>query len=117
MKKKSWSNFSFVWRKLVWKDQARGVCIVKRTIEKKGLNVKSFNEEGWWTRFKQRNTCLLLRTADPLAMVHSDCARQEVFDDYFKLLDSTLDSLKLSGKPQCIYNMDETGMPLDAKQL
>ena len=50
-------------------------------------------------------------------MVHSDCARQEVFDDYFKLLDSILDFLKLSGKPQCIYNMDEMGMPLDAKQL
>ena len=52
-----------------------------------------------------------------LLWVHSDCARQEVFDDYFKLLDSTLDSLKLSDKPQCIYNMDEMGMPLDAKQL
>ena len=60
--------------------------------------------------------CLRLRTADPLAMVRSDCAHQEVFDDYFKLLETTLDSLQLSGTPQCIYNMDETGMPLDAKQ-
>ena len=41
----------------------------------------------------------------------------KVFDDFFKLLESTLDSLKLAGKPQCIFNMDETGMPLDAKQL
>ena len=82
------------------------ISIVKRTIEKKGLNVKSFNGEGWWMRFKQRNPCLRLHTTDPLAMVRSDCARQEVFDEYFKLLDSTLDSLKLSGKPQCIYNMN-----------
>ena len=42
---------------------------------------------------------------------------KKVFDDYFKLLESTLDSLKLAGKPQCIYNMDEMGMPLNAKQL
>ena len=34
------------------------ICIVKRTIEKVGLNVKSFNGEGWWTRFKQCNPCL-----------------------------------------------------------
>ena len=34
------------------------ISIVKWTIEKKGLNVKKFNGEGWWTRFKQRNPCL-----------------------------------------------------------
>ena len=50
-------------------------------------------------------------------MVHSDCTRQETIDEYFKLLKGMLESLKLSNMPQCIHNMDETGMPLDAKQL
>ena len=93
------------------------LSIVKRTIQKKQLNVKGFNGEGWWTRFKQRHPSLSLRTADPLAMVRSECTRQEVIDDYFKLLEGTLSSLNISDKPQYIYNMDETGVPLDAKQL
>lgn len=93
------------------------ITIVKWTIEKKGLNVKKFNGEGWWTWFKQRNPSLWLRTANPLAMVHSDGTRQEVIDKYFKLLKGTLESLNPSNKPQYIYNMDETGIPLDAKQL
>ena len=91
------------------------ITIVKCTIEKKGLNVKNFNGEGWWTRFKQRNPCLWLCIADLLAMVRSDCACQEIFDDCFKSLETNFDSLELSCKPQCIYNMDEMGMPLDAK--
>ena len=69
-----------------------------------------------WTRFKQRHPCLRLRTADLLAMVCSDCARQEVFDDYFDMLKTTNNFLQLSGMPQCIYNIDEMGMPLGAKQ-
>ena len=93
------------------------ISFAKRTIEKKRLNVNHFIGEGWWMQFKHRNSRIRLCTADPLAMVRSDCAHQEVFYDYFKLLESTLDSLKLAGKPQCIYNMDETGMPLNAKQL
>ena len=50
-------------------------------------------------------------------MVCLDCVRQEIFDDYFEMLETTRDSLKLSGKPQCIYNKDEMGMPFDAKKL
>ena len=53
------------------------ITIVKRTLEKKGLDVKSFNGEGWWTGFNRRHPCLRLRTADLLAMVRSDCARHE----------------------------------------
>ena len=45
------------------------------------------------------------------------CFFQEVIDDYFNLLKDTLDSLELVGKLHCIYNMDEKGMPLEAKQL
>ena len=93
------------------------ISIVRCTVEKKGVNVKGFNGEGWWMCFKQRNPSIPLRTADLLAMVCSECAHQEVFDDYFRLLESTLDSLKLVGKPQCIYNMDEMGMPVDVKKL
>ena len=92
------------------------LSIVKRTVESKGIT-KKFNGEGWWTRFKQRNPSLRLRVADPLAMVRSVCTHKEVIDEYFKLLEQTLDTLGLKNIPPQIYNMDETGVPLDAKQL
>jgi len=34
------------------------ITIVKWMIEKKGLNVKKFNVEGWWSRPKQHNPCV-----------------------------------------------------------
>lgn len=36
---------------------------------------------------------------------------------YFDLLERTLIDHGLLNRPACIYNMDESGMPLDAKQL
>lgn len=34
------------------------ITIVKWMIEKKGLNVKKSNGEGWWSQFKQHNPCV-----------------------------------------------------------
>lgn len=58
------------------------ITIVKWMIEKKGLNVKKSNGEGWWSQFKQRNPCVWLCTANSLVMLRSDCTCQEVFDEY-----------------------------------
>ena len=41
----------------------------------------------------------------------------EVYDSYFKLLGEVLEANKLKDKPAQIYNCDESGVPLDPKQL
>ena len=37
--------------------------------------------------------------------------------NYFSLLEKTLEENELTTKPSRIFNMDESGMPLDPKQL
>ena len=91
--------------------------IVQRTIKKKGRSVENFNGEGWWTRFMARHPELSLRCSDPLSRVRSNAVTTENMN-YFALLKKTLVEKDLLDKPShIIYNMDESGMPLDPKPL
>ena len=91
--------------------------IVQQTIEKKGRSTENFNFEGWWTRFLERNPTLSLRTSDPLSQVRSNAVTKENINNYYSLLKKTLVDKDLLNKASRIYNMDESGMPLDPKQL
>ena len=44
-----------------------------------------------------------------------DCTRKEVIDQYYDLLEETLEENELKDHPAQIYNMDESGMPLDPR--
>ena len=46
-------------------------------------------------------------------MVRVNAVTQETFDVYFDLLEETLTDNGLLNKASAIYNMDESGMPLD----
>ena len=92
------------------------INIVKQTLEKEGRKVNEFNGEGW-TRFMERNPKLSLRTADPLSRVRKGAVTEENIKQYFLLLEKTLREKDLLNKASRIYDMDETGMPLDAKPL
>ena len=46
-----------------------------------------------------------------------DAINSETISQYFKLLKETLEQNKLMNSPQQIYNVDETGVPLDPKAL
>ena len=93
------------------------IDIVKRTVAKKGRDIKNFNGEGWWSRFMDRHPKLSLRTADPLSRVRKNAVTEDNMKRYFDLLEKTLIENDLMNRASRIYNMDETGMPLDAKQL
>lgn len=43
-------------------------------------------------------------------------ANQHVINQYFSLLDETLEKLKLNDRPESIYNCDESGICLDPKK-
>ena len=96
------------------KSKREVLSIVKRTLEKKGSNVDDFIGEGWWMKFMKRHP---RRTSDPLSRVRRNAVTEENMQHYFSLLRKTLEEHDLLNKASRIYNMDETGMPLDAKQL
>lgn len=90
--------------------------ILERTLKKKGKFHDHFNGEGWWIRFMIRHPKLSLRCTDSLSRVRVKAVTKENMDNYFLLLKQTLTDNNLLDKPSYIYNMDETGMPLDHKQ-
>ena len=60
-----------------------------------------------------RQPQLSLRKGDPTANVRMDCLTKETIDKYFDLLKDTLVENNLMESPNRIYNVDETGMPLN----
>ena len=58
---------------------------------------------------------LSLRQGDSTAHVRMDAMNQETMDHYFSLLHDTLSTHGLLDKPSQIYNVDETGIPLNPR--
>ena len=56
---------------------------------------------------------LSLRKGDSTAAVRLAYTTAETMNNYFDLLGNTLKENKLLDKPAQVYNMDETGMPID----
>ena len=69
--------------------------------------------DGWFNRFKERNDKLSLRKGDPTANVRMDSLNTEAIKSYFDLLKSVLEDHNLMKSPGQIYNVDESGMPLN----
>ena len=66
----------------------------------------------WWASFQRRHP---ERSPAPLSQGRSMAADPEMLGRCFDLLEETLAANKLEGKPGEIFNMDESGMPLDLK--
>lgn len=68
--------------------------------------------DGWWRRFLERQPTLSLRRGDATAHVRMDATNKQSIAHYFNLLEETLRKID---NPAQIYNMDESGMPLDPR--
>ena len=62
-----------------------------------------------------RQPQLALRKGDLIAYVCLENTTKEVMKEYFELLKTTLTENNLLDKPSQLYNVDETGMPLNHK--
>ena len=51
----------------------------------------------------------------PLSQARARAANEEVMDNYFDLLEATLQECDLLGKPGQIFNLDESGFSLNPK--
>ena len=68
---------------------------------------------GWFTKFIKQHDALSLCKWDPTAAVCMDCLTTENMMKYFENLEVCLKEHDLMNCPGQIYNVDETGMPLD----
>ena len=90
------------------------MTLVRTAMIKKGNNDAPITN-GWWDSFMKRHPQLTLRTPEKLAYVRGIMGNKEVIGAYFDLLEETLSKNGILDKPAVIFNVDETGMPLDHK--
>ena len=91
---------------------------IKAMVEKAARDKKALRKEkisdGWFRGFLECQPQLCLRKGDRTAAIRIDAMKnQSALDNYFLELKSILDANNLGDKPGQIYNMDETGIPLD----
>ena len=93
------------------KSKAEVLAIVQRVLDRKGICHQV--TKGWWAGFQRRNPELALRSATTLSQARSNATDPEMLGYYFDLLEETLRSNGLIDKPNQMFNMDESGMPLN----
>ena len=53
----------------------------------------------------------------PLSQARAMATDEKVINQYFDILEDTLIENKILNDPHCLYNLDESGMPLNPKSL
>ncbi len=95
------------------KSRKEVLALVQRILDSRGIERTVTNS--WWESFCRCHPTLTLRAAIPLSIVRAKATDPEMLSRYFDLLERTLEDNCLVGKPGQVFNMDETGMPLDPK--
>ena len=67
---------------------------------------------GWWVGFRKRHPTLTVRCAESIAHARIFASDSDVLNRYYDMLEATLKENELLESPACIFNCDETGMPL-----
>ena len=89
-------------------------CLVETHLQINGKKGENFTvSNGWWDRFLKRHPNLSLRSGDSTADVRMDALSKKNLESYFELLKSVYDKYDFYCHPEAIYNMDETGVPLE----
>ena len=89
------------------------MALVQQIIESKGMQYTITN--GWWESFCKRHPDLTLHAPVALSRARAIATDREVMDNYFDLLEKTMIEYDLVGKPGQVFNMDESGFPLNPK--
>ena len=94
----------------------RDACsIVEQYVEQKedvSLQKEKITN-GWWQKFLERNPGIKLRSGDLTAGIRLDAVNPENLNNYFDQLKKIYDEFNFEDHPEAIYNMDETGVPLE----
>ena len=93
------------------------LSIVERHVEgKEDVSLRADRvTQGWWEKFLKRNPSLSLRAGDSTAGVRMDAINEDNMDNYFEQLKEVFDKGDFWNHPEAIYNLDETGVPLEPR--
>ena len=94
------------------KSRAQVLEIVQEVVQSKGRHDVRVSH-GWWESFHRRHPNISIRKASPLSYARVVGSNPAILANYFDLLEQTLIENELNNKPAQIFNLDETGMPLD----
>ena len=99
------------------KTRREDFSIVERYVkQKKDVKLRSATiTHSWWQKFLKRNPSLSLRAGDATAGIRMDAINAEDLKNYFDQLRSIFDDFGFDNHPEAIYNMDETGVPLEPR--
>ena len=88
--------------------------IVERYVEQKdNVSLQSPTvTHGWWQKFLKRNPTLSLRAGDSTASIRMDAMNA---DNLKNQLRKIFDNYDFDNHPEAIYNMDESGVPLEPR--
>ena len=99
------------------KTRGQVMKIVQHVAKEKGVLRKEKISAGWFRRFRERQPDVSLRKGDSMALVRFHCTDKETIGSYYDLLETVMEENDLWDKPGQLYNVDETGMPLDPPKL
>ena len=91
------------------------LAIVRSILASRGVH--RIVTYGWWEAYRRRHPILTLRVPSSLSKARALASTRDVIDRYFDLLEETLLENELKDCPCQIFNMDESGMPLDPKSM
>lgn len=88
--------------------------------EMKGLKVPWNNTEklagkDWFVKFMARHPQLSLRKPEGLSKMRAAAMNEKDFNDFYELFGNLTAELELGEKPERIFNVDESGFPLNNK--
>jgi len=89
------------------------LILVQHILDSRGI--QRTVSRGWWESFSHCHPSLTLCTTVSLSLTRAKASDPEMLSQYFDLLDQTIRDNHLTGKTGQIFNMDESGMPLDPK--
>ncbi len=89
------------------------VDIVQLVVDQKRLGVTV--TQSWWKSFRSRHKELSLRNPETLTHSRVMGASEEMIEHYFELLETTLQEAEICDRPCQIFNLDESGFPLNPK--
>ena len=96
--------------------QKEVIAIVERSLKSKyGSTAPKRISSGWWQGFLGRHPQLTLRTPAQLSIRRMKASNRDSINKYFDELEETMEENGLTQRPCQIFNVDETGMPLQIK--
>ena len=95
------------------KTRKQVLAMVERILAARGEERTVTN--GWWNKFRHRHREVVLRTPATVSVARMQGATLEALNAYFDELTFIFKKYGFDKSPASIFNMDESGFPLDPK--